>query len=545
MCRHWLRMARIKLLLIIWISTVSAAVAQVNRYMVFFADKQGTGHSVGNPITFLNQRAIDRRQEQAIEIIAEDLPLTASYVQAVSATGARVLYKTKWMNGVLVECNASQLTAINALPFVKPANTELVAPGASGARKGKSNKLKDARTADDETTDQLAMLGMDEMHEDGYTGEDVIIAIMDGGFLGVNTSADFQDVYASQLTPNASWDFIAHSADVFKYGDHGTGVLSVIAVHKPGEFTGGAYKATFQLYVTENVSSEYRIEEYNWLFAAERADSAGVDIINTSLGYNTFDDPSMDYAPSDMNGSTAVITRAAQIAASKGIFLVNSAGNSGADAGWKVITAPADGEDVLAVGNVNLQGIKSLTSSVGLGNGVVKPDVAALGVGVSAYFGNGTTGNRNGTSFSAPLVTGLVAGLKQKYPALSSAELMDAIRYSASQASHPDNQLGYGIPHYRAVVHYLETENEGGRSLVIHPNPVQDTFTLKLTKPARLQFNEVAIANAQGQFMQGTELVSNWPDNSFSMDIRHLIPGVYFLRVRVGNRYETYKIVKI
>lgn len=540
-------MVRIKLLLIVWISAASVSIAQVNRYMVFFTDKQGTGHTVSNPATFLSERTISRRTSQAIEIIAEDLPVTASYIQAVKATGATVLYKTKWMNGVLVECNAAQLAAIHALAFVKSADTELVAPGSSGGRKRKSNKLKDARLGQDETTDQLAMLGIDEMQADGYRGDGVIIAIMDGGFLGVNTAADFAEVRTSQLNLDVSWDFNAHSANVFKYSDHGTGVLSVIAVSKPGEFTGGAYKATFQLYVTENVSSEYRVEEYNWLFAAERADSAGVDIISCSLGYNTFDDESMDYEPADMNGSTAVITRAAQIAASKGILMVNSAGNSGADASWRVITAPADGEDVLAVGNVNLQGAKSLTSSIGLNSGMIKPDVVALGVGVSAYVGNGTISNRNGTSFSAPLVTGLVAGLRQKYPTLSSVELMSAVRFSASQASHPDEQLGYGIPHYRAVINYLEMDNpEGGvPSFIIHPNPVQDTFTLKPKKPALAQLSQVAIINAQGQFMGGTELISNWPDNSYSMDIRNFIPGIYFLKVRIGKKYETYKLVKI
>jgi serine protease AprX len=543
-------MVRIKVVLIFFLlSTAAVSVAQVNRYMVFFKDKAGTGHSVSNPQTFLNERSIQRRVTQGIDVTADDLPVTNTYVQDVRATGATVLYKTKWMNGVLVSCTAAQLASINALSFVKAADTELVAPGGSGARHKKPNKLLRLDINSEFTDDQLAMLGLNEMHTDGYHGEGVIIAIMDGGFAGVSTQPVFQNLYSNQVNQDISWNFVANNSNVYQYSEHGTGVLSVIGMHTEGEFTGGAYHATFQLYVTENVASEYRIEEYNWLFAAERADSSGVDIINTSLGYNTFDDDDMDYAKADMDGNTAVITRAAQVAASKGIFLVNSAGNSGTDPSWQIITAPADGEDVLAVGNVNLQGEKSATSSIGpTADSRTKPDVVALGVGVSVYRANGNIGGANGTSFSSPLTAGLIAGLRQKYPSLSRADLMDAVRLSASKASSPDNQLGYGIPHYRAVVNYLEVtgvEPDQNRNLVIYPNPVRDTFTIAPKKPAQIQVTNVAIANARGQIIAVDNMVYDWPDNTYSMNISHLVSGVYFLTVRIGKKYETYKLVKI
>ena len=467
------------------------SLAQVNRYMIFFTDKQGTGHTTDHPETFLNDRSIQRRITQGIDILAEDLPVTASYIQNVRTTGATVLYKTKWMNGALIECTAAQLASVNALPFVKSADTELVAPGESGGKRKKSNKLRMADT-NEETTGQLAMLGMDHMHEDGYHGEGVIIAIMDGGFLGVNTASPFQNLIANQFNAEVSWDFTANTSNVFQYDDHGSSVLSIIGVSVPGVFTGGAHKATFQLYVTEDVSSEYRIEEYNWLFAAERADSAGIDIINTSLGYNTFDDSSMDYEKEDMDGNTTVITRSAEIAFSKGIFLVNSAGNSGAMS-WQIITAPADGENVLAVGNITSAGIISASSSTGpSADGRIKPDVVALGTAVATYRANGTIGYRNGTSFSSPLTAGLIAGLRQRYPELTNIELLEAVRSSASRASSPDNVYGYGIPTYPSVVNYLEeitaVEPEQNHSLVVHPNPVQDTFTLAPRKQSIVQF---------------------------------------------------------
>jgi serine protease AprX len=545
-------MGRIKLVLFFVVISAGVSQAQVNRYMVFFTDKTGTGHSVEHPETFLNDRAIQRRTTQGIAILAEDLPLTSSYIQQVRATGATVLYKTKWMNGALIECTDAQLTAVNNLSFVKAADTEFVAPGSTASKQGKSHKFGFSGTADDMTQGQLSMLGIDEMHADGYDGEGVIVAVMDGGFTGVNTQAPFQEIYTNRINQNVSWNFVTNTANVYQASSHGTQVLSVLGVQATvgaNEFSAGASKATFQLYVTENIPTEYRIEEYNWLFAAERADSAGVDVINTSLGYNTFDDSSMDYEKSDMDGATAVITRAAQIATSKGIFMVNSAGNSGTDLSWQIITAPADAEDVLAVGNINLQGQRSPTSSIGpAADGRTKPDVVALGTGVTVIGSNGAIASNNGTSFSSPLTAGLVAGLRQRYPELTRAELMEAIRLSASKAASPDNQLGYGIPHYRAVVNYLEVtgvEPEQNQSLVIYPNPVQDTFTIAPRKPSLVQLSQIAIVNTQGQVVANNELAYSWPDNAYSLNIAGFVPGVYFLTVRIGNRYETYKLIKI
>lgn len=544
-------MDRIKLIVLFWIITATASEAQLNRYMVFFADKSGTGHTVDHPETFLNERSIQRRVTQGIDVVAEDLPVSVSYVADVRNTGATVLYKTKWMNGVLVECTDTQLTAIQALSFVKSSETVLVAPGGTGSRQKKSFKFGTSGTTTDFTAQQLAMLGIDEMHEDGYNGEGVIVAVMDGGFTGINTQTPFQEIYNNRINHDVSWNFVNNTSNVYQSSQHGTQVLSVLGVKATvgsDEFSSGAYKATFQLYVTENIPTEYKIEEYNWLFAAERADSAGADIINTSLGYNSFDDEDMDYEKSDMDGNTAVITRSAQVAASKGIFLVNSAGNSGADS-WGIITAPADARDVLAVGNVNLQGQRSSTSSTGpTADARIKPDVAALGTGVTVINASGQISSNSGTSFSSPLTAGLVAGLRQRYPDLTRQELMDAIRLSASQAGAPDNFLGYGIPHYRAVVNYLEitsVEPEEDHSLVVYPNPVTDTFTLAPRKPSILPLKEVAIINAQGQVVTQNNVIYNWPDNTYSMNIAHFLPGVYFLTVRIGNKYETYKLVKI
>lgn len=250
-----------------------------------------------------------------------------------------------------------------------------------------------------------------------------------------------------------------------------------------------------------------------------------------------------------MDGNTTAISRSAQIAASKGIFLVNSAGNSGSDS-WGIITAPADVHDVLAVGNVNLQGQRSSTSSTGpSADERIKPDVVALGTSVTVINSGGVITSSSGTSFSSPLTAGLVAGLRQRYPDITRTELMNAIRLSASQASAPDNLLGYGIPMYRAVVNYLEeitsVEPEQKHSLIVYPNPIQDTFTLAPSNSSILQLSEVAIINAQGQVVMNKNAVYSWPDNSYSISIGNFLPGVYFLTVRIGKKYEIYKLVKI
>src|SRR3990170_1425100 len=292
-------------LVVIFILFASTSWAQVNRYLVFFKDKDGTTYNISSPQQFLSQRAIDRRIRQGISVIDEDLPVNETYVQGVLNTGATTYFTTKWMNGVLVQCDISLIPAIEGLAFVD--RVEFVAPNAKlllGGRKRTEQKVKELKSASS-TQVQLQMIGLDEMHMAGYQGDNIIIGIFDGGFPGVNTAIPFQHIFnESRINLTVSKDFVANSSNVFQYDKHGTEVFSVIAAYQEGAFTGGSYEADYQLYVTEDVSSEYRIEEYNWLFAAERADSAGVDVIQSSLGYYDFDQSSMNYPKSAMDGKT-------------------------------------------------------------------------------------------------------------------------------------------------------------------------------------------------------------------------------------------------
>jgi subtilisin family serine protease len=523
----------------------SSGWAQVNRYVVFFKDKVDNGYTVDSPDQFLSQRSISRRIRQGIAVNQQDLPVTEAYVQSVRDAGAKTFFKTKWMNGVLVQCNEVLIPIIQSLPFVD--RVEFVAPNErllTGGRKRTAFKTKDVKTASS-TQVQLQMIGLDEMHSGGYEGDDIIIGIFDGGFQGVNTAAPFQHIFnQGRINLTASKDFVTNSNDVFQYDDHGTQVFSVIAAYQDGFYIGGSYEADYQLYVTEDVITEYRVEEYNWLFAAERADSAGVDVVNSSLGYYNFDQPSMDYPKVAMDGKTTVVTRAAQMLADRGVVVVCSAGNEGGIA-WQIITAPADAKDVLAIANVNSAGMRSGSSSIGpSADGRIKPDVAALGVNTSVIRPTGALGTASGTSLASPLVASLAAGVWQRYPSLTNLEVMDAIRKSANQATSPDNLLGYGIPNFKAVVNYLE-RTEQKNIFEVYPNPVtRDTITISPFDPTQVTSCRIELVNAQGQVVHEKLTNFSWANRVYSTSISSLAAGIYFVRISWGDKTFAFKIIK-
>lgn len=522
--------------------------AQENRYMVFFKDKNGITETIANPIEFLSQKAIQRRLDQNIDITERDLPVHQAYVQGVEDAGGQTRYLTRWFNGVLVTCQPSEIQTIAALPYVD--HTEYVGPPeeASGGRRS-FNVRKNTSHTGVETESQLKMLGIDEMHAAGFTGKDVVIAIFDSGFPGVDVAPAFQNVFAEgRFSQEVSYDFVHHSPDVFHHDDHGTEVFSVMAAEIPDAYTGGAPKATFQLFVTEDVPTEYRIEEYNWLFAAERADSAGADIIHASLGYYDFDDPSMNYTVGQMDGKTAVVTRAAQLASERGIVVVTSAGNEGNIPSWRIITAPADGQDVLAIGGVNQSQQKTSSSSIGpSADGRVKPDLVALGSGVKVVRATGQISSVSGTSLSAPLVTSLAAGVMAAYPGLSSREIITLLRATASQANEPDHLLGYGIPNFRAIVNFQEQVAQT-EHFVIYPNPLRDpdTLIIRPMDPETINACQIEIVSSQGQVLATTRATFNWLNRTHQTTVLSAFaPGVYYVRISANKKRDTFKVVKL
>lgn len=536
----------VRVIFLIGIFSIPAS-AQENRYMVFFTDKEGVPYSVSEPTEFLSPAAVDRRLRQGIDISEQDFPVNQSYVAGVREAGASAFFTTRWLNGVLIECEPGVLPAVRSLPYVD--RVELVAPLAklqSGGRRSFNLRRKNNHGGF-ETESQLQMIGIDRMHQADYKGKGVTIAILDSGFPGVNTSHAFQHIFSEgRFSEKVSYDFVHNTDNVFQHDDHGTEVLSVIAAQIPDAFTGGAHEATFQLYITEDVPTEYRVEEYNWLFAAERADSAGADIIHSSLGYYDFDDATMNYTLDQMDGRTTVVSRAAQWAADRGVLVVTSAGNEGDIATWRIITAPADARDVLAIGAVTSTLEKTRSSSTGpTADNRIKPDLAALGAGVKVVKANGQISTASGTSLAAPLVTSLAAGVLQRYPELTNKEVMALLKETASQAKNPDHLLGYGIPNFQAVVNFQERTQQTP-VFEIFPNPlVDDTLTISPFDPNVIETCDIEIISAQGQILGRDTARFSWLNRNYKTDMSGLASGIYYIRVFHEKRRHTFRLVKL
>jgi serine protease AprX len=528
------------LLVIVGFIAISAQ-AQTNRYFVFFKNKTGTPYSISEPQAFLSAASIARRQSQQISITETDLPVNPAYVQQLKDLGIATYFTSRWWNGVLIESEATNLASIEALPFID--DVLLVAPG----EKLSNGRIKRTKRRQD-TTDQplanaiqLSQLGIPTMHAAGNRGEGISIAIFDSGFQGVNTSTPFSLLNTDNRIKH-TYNFVSNNTNVFVADDHGTEVLSVMAAYTEGTYTGGAYMANYFLYLTEDVSSEYRIEEFNWTFAAEQADSAGVQIINSSLGYNEFDEVSMDYSQDQLDGKTAYVTRAARWAIERGIVVVCSAGNEG-NKSWQLVTPPADAVGILAVGSITAGGTRSSFSSLGpTEDDRIKPDVVALGSGTVVIRASGNIGTTSGTSLASPLVASLAAGVWQAYPDFTAQEIYEVLTQSASQATAPDNFLGYGIPNFEAVVNYLK-EPEPFYNWLIYPNPVVgNQFNIQLDEIVNTV--RVTVFDSKGSRVSEASLQINWQNNPFKYDIANLLPGLYFVRVQSGSRQGTFRVMK-
>lgn len=441
--------------------------AQTNyKFLIYFTDKNTTTFSLTQPLQFLSQRALDRRERQGITLKQDDLPVPQPYLDSCKFKGALVLYSLKWLNAAVIEADSSELNAILSLPFVH--HDKFVR-----ARKGGVNATTESFNYGG-SFNQLEMLGANQMHVDGLNGEGMVIAIFDAGF----NNADILDVFQSHYQEGrvlSTWDFVENEEDVYDDSNHGTHCFSICGGFKEGALIGPAYKASFHLLTTEDESSETELEELNWAKAAEYADSVGADLISSSLGYNTFDDDVNNHTYADLDGNSTLITQAADKAASKGIIVVNSAGNEGNNS-WHYLLAPADGDSVVAVAAVDANRMYATFSSRGpSSDGRIKPDLAAKGQGTTLSEFNNQIITSSGTSYSCPLISGFFASLWQGYRDYSNMELIDIVKQSASQYTTPDNQMGYGIPSYTKAKQMLSSDK-----FTILPNPGFGDFSLLL-----------------------------------------------------------------
>ncbi|GAB3508274.1 S8 family serine peptidase [Emticicia fontis] len=468
------------LLVILLLLLQLPALAQ-NQYLIVFKDKANSTYSVSNPKQFLSDRSIQRRAKQKIAVTERDLPPNIAYLSEVSKTGAKILYKSRWLNAALIQATPAVLSQVLKLSFVKGLEG---AGDIRNARIGEGSEYKTTRNkfGSEELTDngfsqtQLAMLGADKMHAKGFKGEGMLIGVLDSGFQNADQLSFFKDLFADKRVIG-TFDFVDRELNVYNDHTHGTSVLSCMAAYESGRIVGTAYKASYLLLRTEDVYSETKREEANWLFGAEMADSVGVDVINTSLGYSTFDNAAQDYKYSDMNGDRALATRAADWAAQVGILVVASAGNEGSDT-WKYIGTPADADSIIAVGAVTGNRSVATFSSYGpSADGRIKPELAAQGQGTLVGTPGNTTGYSNGTSFSSPLMAGFATGFWQAFPELTNMQVRDYLIRSASQYENPDNRIGFGIPDFEKAYEIAELEKlinslkKQGKDVVVFPNP--------------------------------------------------------------------------
>lgn len=438
--------------------------ADLKLYWVQFKDKTDTPYSIQHPEEFLSPRALQRRQRQQIPITEEDLPVNPVYLNQLRQLGADIQYTTKWLNGTIITAGEQTFQALADLNFVK--HTAYVGkyfPKSDLPKKSKKTKTSpEYEKISDHygfVTPQIKMLRGDALHNLGYKGEGMLIAVLDGGFINADEMPFLSHLHDTKQFSNHK-DFVDKDNQVFESSGHGSQVLSVMAANVPGVMVGTAPEASYVLIKTEDNRGEYRAEEYHWIAGIEYADSLGADVVNSSLGYSTFSDETMNYSYEQLNGKTSPASKVADIAFRKGMIVVTAMGNSG-DSKWKYMAAPADAASVVAVGATTIEGEKANFSSYGpTADGRIKPDIAALGrrIGVASIYSPRVVVG-NGTSFSSPLVAGLITALWQAYPEKSNKDIIKAIKKSASQATQPDHELGYGIPNFERAYWLLDGES--------------------------------------------------------------------------------------
>lgn len=455
------------LLTVLALSQISKA--QVSRYIVRFKDKGSNPFSFSNPSAYLSQRAIDRRTRYSIAIDSADLPVTPRYIDSIRLSGTvTILNASKWLNAVSIQINDdAAISKINSFPFVQSVSGIALRTINQISRTDKFKIEKEQVPASQlkETGinanfydyglsfDQVHIHNGEFLHNIGLRGQNMIIGMLDAGFNNYLTVKAFDSARANgQIL--AVYDFVAKDSSVNEDHPHGTETFSTIAANIPGQFVGTAPKANFYLFRTEDAATEYPIEEFNWVCGAERVDSVGGDVISSSLGYTTFDAPltSASHTYTGMNGNTTMAAIGADLAAKKGMLVVNAAGNEG-NTTWKYIVTPADGDSVMTVGAVNAAGVVAGFSSYGPSSDKqIKPDVASVGVETIIQFPDNSIGGGNGTSFACPNLAGLATGLWQGFPGFNNMKIINALRQAGSKVSTPDDRVGYGIPNVKKAL---------------------------------------------------------------------------------------------
>lgn len=505
---------------------------------VYFNDKPNSSEGINNPILILTQKAINRKQKHNVAIDFRDVPVDEGYIIEVKAqTGITVFAKSKWFNSIHVrgtEANIKDLLNLSIVSEIIFANRNLNFTIDGTDPSTKLNKVTNKFQRDNEkrltefqygfSANQIEMIKGDYLHLQDYTGEGMTIAVLDTSFPNVDTIDGFSRLRDSGKLLG-TYDFVNRQDDVFSNEGyfHGTAVLACMTGHIEDRYVGTAPDASYYLFRSEDIESESPVEESYWVEAVERADSLGVDLINTSLGYKDYDNPNYSYSANDFNGDTAFITKGANIAFEKGLLLVTATGNSGASG----LGVPADAPGVLTVGGVDKDGSYWESSSVGSTvQSTQKPDVVAQAKSSFIINPDNQIRPSNGTSFSTPTLTGSIACLWQALPNLNNSEIMDLVRMSSSQFNSPDFELGFGIPNFELALNgQLSTEDVGNLStLQVFPNPASSIINISI--PENTGLVKLQLLDVLGKKIQ----VHVLSKNNNTLDLSNLSKGVYIMQ---------------
>ena len=545
-------MRRLSLLVLaLFTSMLLQAQIATNFYWVQFTDKNNSPYSIDAPEHYLSQRALDRRARLGIGIDEYDLPVNPQYLDAVAGCGAELIHPSKWLNGVTVHAtDPAVMEAVNALEFVAEIRNCPDFPEAQQAKerwlaqemkpaepqRGSYNIYGDAWV-------QAHQLKVDELHSMGFDGTGIYVAVLDGGFIGTDTYDCFDNMREEGRFLGAR-DFVYGSTSVYTQSTHGTSCLSTMAAFLPNQFVGTAPKASYYLIHTEDVNSESILEEYNWVSGAEHADSLGVDVCSTSLGYINFDMGQWSHPFEHFDGHTAPMTIGSEIAASRGILCCIAAGNEGD--GTCTLGISADAEHSLTVGAVKENGTRASFSSVGpTYDGRIKPDVMAMGQGTLVASGTGGGWpyyNGNGTSFATPVLAGAVACLRQALPYASVQDLCDAIRQSGDHANSPNNYYGYGIPDFSQALETLHVEDtfvQKNDLILVFPNPSQGEIHVAMKEGYQA---EITVYDILGRRLNDYHF-NGLNHTTFESYLNSLSNGVYFIKAESDRGSQVVKLV--
>ncbi len=538
-----MRIKIISLLIAVLLPVVNSSAVVKYYFYVQLADKNNTPYSLSTPSEYLSERAITRRTAFNIAIDSTDLPVNATYISQIANKGVTIHCRSKWMNGVTVlTSDSSVMTQVRALPFVKWAiytgKRDVAQPVTARKSKFDTQSFNYGTAAT-----QLNMLNASYLHNQGFTGKNIHVAVLDAGFTNANINPGF-DSLRLQGRLLGTKDFTETVANIYGSDTHGSNVLSIMTGNLPDQYLGAAPHASFWLIRTEYTPTEYPCETDFWVAGIEFADSVGADVANSSLGYTTFDDPAMNYTYSDMNGTHSRASRAATLAAQKGIVVCNSAGNEGDDS-WHYIGVPADAPGIVTVGATTSTGEPSVFTSYGpTADNRLKPDISAMGTSTAYINTSGIRAVGNGTSYSSPLMAGIFACFlqyaKSGYNNISVPALIQAVKQSGSLYANPTNRLGCGIPDFQLASTYLSSLANSVKSPV-------DAFHIYQNKSnSSLIVNSGKIENASLMLYNASGIaVCNGKLNGYksTINIKNIESGIYILQISGNNSRFTKKVI--